>query len=369
MRTNAAAPIVIAAAILVTLTACQIAPEHYPCGSLPSPQPSDWAQDPAALDSYVASGMIPPYYVEANDYGADAFVRETATGKTLATIQPPPPDEQIIAATAASDDRTFVIEAERFNGATRSLYRFHLNSSGRPGLLSRLPVSLPSDATLDGIALSPNADKIAFAILSSQSSEKFAIEIDTLATGTLRTWTATDPTNILLRGETTLSWTRDERTLSFPWGVGHFDAAGTRLLNLNAPTADTNLLTASRPAPTETGHGWTCTGTPIITPDAKTLTCGAVQSPPSTAVEQVAAVAEYDAPTGKLERVVGRQQSTQLGAVLWWQNTKGTVLIGAVQGPFDSCPMALPATAGVFTANRFIALPEAVRQLGANYAW
>ena len=78
------------------------------------------------------------------------------------------------------------------------------------------PQSLvPGGETTDAIALSPDADKLAIAV---ESDQEYGIEVYTLATGAVRIWMASRSTDTLLVGENTLSRTRDERTLSFPWG-------------------------------------------------------------------------------------------------------------------------------------------------------
>jgi hypothetical protein len=363
MRANAAA--VIAAVLVMLLSACEGAQwQPDPCGAVPSLEPSGWAGDPGAIDSYVASGLVPRYYVASSYFGGDAFVRATATGRTLATIPPPTAGAEITGVSAAPGDRTFVVETTETGTAAYGFYLLHLNSAGRPGALSRLRVSVPGGSTMDGFALSPDADKLAVAVVSGSSNQEFGIEVYTLVTGAVRVWTATNRGTVsILVNENTLSWTQDERTLSFPWPAG----SGARLLSLVAPGG--NLLTASRAAAVETGHGLACSGVPVITPDAKTLACGAVSPADSAADDPLTGVAEYDAADGMLERVLGSHQSGQAGAVLWWENTSGSVLIGGIQGPFRSCPMALPPTVGVFTGNRFVALPWTPGPLDESFAW
>ena len=166
-----------------------------------------------------------------------------------------------------------------------------------------------------------------------------------------------------VEGANSLSWTQDERTLSFPWG-----STQARLLSLGAPGG--NLLTASRAAPAGIGHGWACTAPPVITPDGKTLACGARVSPAhSVPSDQAAGVAEYAAASGRPERVLGQRQSGPAGPVLYWENTSGSVLIGGIQGPYHSCPVATPRTVGVITGHRFVALPGLPELSIRSFAW
>ena len=320
-----------------------------PCGPA-SPQPPGWTAQPRAAASYVSSGLVPPYYVAVSDDG-DAFVQASATGRTLAVIRPPAAGETIATVTAAPGDRTFIAgETQGPGSVADAFYLFQLSSSGRPGALSRLPVPVPSGESVTGFALSPDARKLAVAVASGPADQESGIEVDTLATGAVRTWTANGPA-VNAEGTNSLAWTQDERTLSFAWGTTQ-----ARLLSLGAPGG--NLLTASRAALTGASRGWACTGTPVITPDGKTLACPAQASPASSVPdEQVAGVAEYAAASGTLERVLGQHHSGPAGPVLWWENTSGSVLIGAIQGPYGTCPTATPLTVGVITGNRLVALP------------
>jgi hypothetical protein len=369
----------ITAVLALVLTGCgSTQGQPSPCGNpLPSPEPSGWAQDPEAISSYVASGLIPPYYVAVGDGGGYAFVRTTATGITLATIQAPTADAEIVAAGAAADDRTFVVETQtRGYGILRyGLYLFHLSSSGRPGALRRLPVSMPSTGAMVAIALSPDADRLAVLTTSASTdtadpyvqSEELDLEVYTLATGAVRTWTGNSPGSSLdlPDGEIVLSWTQDERTLSFPWTAD----AGARLLSLDTPGG--NLLTASRPALIGTDQAWACSESevPLLTPDGRTLACGAYPTSDSAADDEVAGIAEYDAADGTLERALGKHLSEPNGATVAWENSSGSVVIGGIRGPFQSCPTSLPPTVGVFTADRFVALPEVPSWFTGNSVW
>jgi hypothetical protein len=371
----AAAAAAVAAVLVLALTACastQVGPIP-PCGPGLTVEPSGWAGDPGTIASYVASGLIPRYYVAAGGVG-DALVQATATGETLATIRPPTSGAEIVAVSGAADDRTFAIETQgRYNAPGIRFYLFRLSSSGRPGTLTQLPVSVPvaSGETVTGISLSPDADELAVSF-SGPASQESSIKVYALATGAVRTWTTSSSPSEILPGMT-LAWTRDERTLSFPWYPGTGPAA--RLLSLAAPGGD--LLKASRAART----GADCTQVaPVITPDGKTIACGAQRSPAESATasqgdqdgqqdQVLSGFAEYNAADGAPEGVLGGQQSLGHGPVLWWENTSGSVLIGGIAAPFQSCPIAEPLTVGVFTADRYIALPGMPELFITSFAW
>ena len=76
--------------------------------------------------------------------------------RTLATIRPPTVGATIAAVTAARGERTFiVVETQGLSIVADPFYLFQQSSSGRPGALSRLPVSVPGREVMTGFALSP----------------------------------------------------------------------------------------------------------------------------------------------------------------------------------------------------------------------
>jgi hypothetical protein len=314
------------------------------------------------IASFVAAGLVPRYHVDFSPSGTGAAVRATATGKTLATIAPPTAGEQIAGVSAAADDRTFILDerprGEFSSGGALTFYKFRLNSAGRPGPLSPLLVSVPENETVAGFALSPDADKLAVAWAPDPDHSEVGIQVFTLATGAVRTWTMTYGGIFNLSAEGLLSWTHDERTLAFSW-----DGAETRLLNADAPGG--NLDTASRAAFAGTGQGWACVTSAMITPDSKTLVCGArfgtsVPEP----IDQIG-YAEYGAASGKLEHVLGQRLAGSYGPILGWMNASGSVLIGSVQASQNSERVVT----GVITANRFVPLPGAPEPPVMSITW
>jgi hypothetical protein len=317
---------------------------------------------PGTIASYVAAGQVPPYYVAISTSGTGAAVRATATGKTLATIAPPTAGDQIAGVSAAADDRTFILD-ERPRGDTSSggaltFYKFRLDSAGRPGPLSPLLVSVPENEGVAGFALSPDTDKLAVAWAPDSDHPEVGIQVFTLATGAVRTWTATYGAGFVLSGATVLSWTQDERTLAFSW-----DGHSTRLLNPDAP--DGNLDTVSRAAFAGTGQGWACVASAMITPDGKTLVCGArVRTSVFVSNDQVG-YAEYAAASGKLERVLGQRLAGPVGPALEWMNASGSVLIGGVQ----TSPNSARLVTGLITGNSFVPLPGTPELSAMGIAW
>jgi hypothetical protein len=318
---------------------------------------------PGTIASYVAAGQVPRYYVAISTSGTSAAVRATATGKTLATIAPPTAGDQIAGVSAAADDRTFVLDerprGEFSSGGALTFYKLRLDSAGRPGPLSPLLVSVPENETVAGFALSPGADKLAVAWAPDPDhNSEVGIQVFTLATGAVRTWTATYGAGFDISTVTFLSWTQDERTLAFSW-----DGAGTRLLNPGAPGG--NLDTVSRAAFAGTGQGWACMASAMITPDGKTLVCGArVRTSVSVSNDQIG-YAEYAAASGKLERVLGQRLAGPVGPTLGWVNASGSILTGGVQ----TSPNSARLVTGLITSHGFVPLPGAPELSPLSIAW
>jgi hypothetical protein len=335
------------AVVVVAIAAVTVSRVMHNSAPVPSPPAT------VTISSLVASGQVPRYYVAINGAG-DAVVVATATGTTLATIRPPA-DSTIVAVTAAADDRTFILDEQLYavpetsaNQAvqTRNFYSFRLNSAGQPGALDQF-LTLPAGQKVTGIALSPDGSKLALAVERSQHN--LGINVYGLPhSSPFRTWTATAGTiGYGTDDAKSLSWTEDGSTLAFAWGSTN----GVRLLNLKA--SSDNLLTASRAAFDGTSQGWACMFNPLLTPDGKTLVCGArVWSPDSISNDQIG-YAEYAVATGKLVRVLGQRLTGPQGPYLTWTNASGSVLIAAIQADAESARI----TFGVVTGNRFVPLP------------
>jgi len=347
--TRRLAPVAAAVAVVVVaIAAVTVSRVLHNSAPVPSPPAT------VTISSLVASGQVPRYYVAINGAG-DAVVEATATGRTLATIRPSAPASMIVAVTAAADDRTFILDEQQYavpetsaNQAvqTRNFYSFRLNSAGQPSA-PNLFFTLPAGQKVTGIALSPDGSELALAV--DRSAHNVGINLYGLPhSSTFRSWTATAGTiGYGTDDAKTLSWTKDGSTLAFAW-----DGSGVRLLNLKA--SSDNLLTASRAAAFGgTGQGWSCDYNLLLTPDGKTLVCGArVRSPESVSNDQIG-YPEFAVTTGKLVRVLDQRLTGPQGPFLTWTNASGSVLIAAIQADGESAQI----TFGVVTGNRFVPLP------------
>ena len=332
---------------------------------------------------------VPAYYVTLGS--TQALVRATATGATLATI---PARTPFVGVTAAADDRTFVLDAQRqVMGPTvlwpqqPAFYLLRLTASGAEASFTRLAISaLPQGTAVTGLALSPDGSRLAVEVDKGAfgKAELLQIRIFTLATGAIRTWSATgsidpvDPygfTGSGVDGSQTISWTADGRTLAFDWGQGGV-SEGVRLLDTTASggnlIADSrlavNLLRGLDPSSSlakSKDHVSQCVTDAIITPDGSAIICGYTTgtglSPNSG--ETTTGFIRYSTSTGKIARIFGVVQfrGQAPGDIsLYWSDPAGKTLIGGVL-------TASGLRVGVITAGKFTPLPG-IRGLGGA-AW
>jgi hypothetical protein len=342
------------------------------------------------ISSYVASGQVPRYYVAITSRGGDpsvdptyAVVAETAGGKILATIQPSVAHGTIVAVTAAADDRTFVLDEERWSAnaaglddGARTFYEFRLNSSGRPGPLTRLAASVPSGYQLDGLALSPDGSKLAVALEPATNTTPVLaiVKVYVLATGAVRTWTGHGGSIGSAEDARSLSWTSNGQTLAFDWnansGGTQGGAGGVRLLRVDA--ADSNLLTAGPPAlpaehPSPQSRPPACQMDLIITPDGSKVVCGAIQIQVLVGglLNDVTQFREYSTATGQVTPILGYWKFHNVipnAAAVLWSNASGSVLIGVIPGGGHG------GRIGVISGNSFTPLPRAVSAATAEGA-
>ena len=284
------------------------------------------------VSSYVRSGQVPPYYVTATQ--ADAVVHLTVSGASVATIRPSLPGGTMVAVTTAGDRRTFVLAEQDRDRKAVTFYQFRLGSSGRPGALTRLPISVADGKTMTGLALSPDGTRLAIAVVPGGGVQQ--VRLYPVHGGPARTWSGTGGGPY---GATSLSWTASQRTLAFNWLAGQ--TRSVRLLNLG--TAGGSLLAASRPAVTlgnTANMGQALYIGPddmIITPDGSAIV-GASNDITNIAKNGIITFTtgfpEFSVATGHLARIVGHWHPNQWHDPevidLLWSDASGRVLIGAI---------------------------------------
>jgi hypothetical protein len=285
------------------------------------------------VSSYVRSGQVPPYYVTATQ--TDAVVHLTVSGASVATIRPSLPGGTMVAVTAAGDGRTFVLGEQSQDRKTVTFHQFRLGSSGRPGALTRLPMSVTDGQTLRGLALSPDGTKLAISVVPGGGIQQ--VRLYPVHGGPARTWSATGGGPY---GATSLSWPVSQRTLGFNWRVGQ--TRSVRLLNLG--TAGGSLLAASRPVVTlgnTANLGQSLYIGPedmIITPDGSAIVGASneiTNIPKNGNITFTTGFPEFSVATGHLTRVVGHWQPNQWhdpeAIDLLWSDASGRVLIGVIK--------------------------------------
>ncbi len=374
-------------------------------GSAPSAKPTPGAR--ASAQAALAS--VPPYYVAITRLSASlqnaAVVRDTATGAALATLTPLSPYGMFTQVTAAADDRTFVLAAtlsptnqnlRQYAGQEPTgLFLLCLNAAGQPTEgLTALPITVePSGAAVNGIALSPDASRLAVEVSKGQGPGSSEIDVFTLATGSATDWQW--PTlgwvgNWKPYGSP-LSWTANGQTLAFQaWQEHETPQTGSLPPRLHknvkvSLTTEVRLLDAEGPggslASTTLVDEWSDQGSDlpgtlllgtntIITPDGTKIVCvtGTQSSASAAATSQPSGVAtEYSVSTGKIVGFLGVQPTessagsagsviTPVQNVLWSSPTGSTLIVATSTG------------AGILTGGQFTPIPG-YPPLTGNVAW
>jgi hypothetical protein len=260
-QTRVLIPVVAAAAVITLVTGLSLAasllwpgsnPRPGAAGSSPSslgPSPAPSGGHPSArlgpvplpvLAADASRGVpasapapgVPRFYVMA--YNAPSggvnylVVRDTATGRVTAQINPPA-GHFYATVTAPSGDRMFVTAVMSNSGCSSRLYQFRLNPQGRPGPLVPLNITVPGNTSTYGdLTITPDGGTIGYATyLCNGEGEVGVIH---LATRQVRVWAVDE-------GPGNQNGTPMAVSLS-PDGslVGYASFDGTSVLLTSAPT-------------------------------------------------------------------------------------------------------------------------------------
>jgi hypothetical protein len=297
----------------------------------------------------------------------DAFVRDTFTGKTVATV-PAPHGWGFASVTAAGNDRSFVLGAERpFLGedVPTRWYLLRLTpGAARPATLRQLPIS-PQPGAINGTtALSPDGTMLAFA--TGPESPLPELQVYSTATGALlHTWSVTSRQAQGLQ-VSLLSWTSEGNQLAFQTvataGPG---PVVVRLLPAGDPGHD--LLADSRPvlslprtsSCSDSGYQGTL-GVPetlLVAGNGKTVVCAGDKACSARSHLYNMAILQFSTATGKLTGTLYQISSTcQMPGTIpevFWVNDADTAMLGY----FNYSEGIKPTGFGLFTAGRFTPLP------------
>ncbi len=329
---------------------------------------------------------VPPYYVAIitdrplSQYGLPASVasvRDTASGKVLATVRPPSPYTGFSEVSGAADDRTFVLLADTRPAFLQPLaerfYLLRINpaaaSAARRASLTALPASFifgGNDVTT--MALSPDGRALATILTPSQASPDALPEpylaIDYLATGTTRAWAR----YVCLQHKcqqaefgtggfdyptatVTLAWTQNGKWLAFTLGPG---LTQLRRLDVHAPGDDAQANSKPFLIQGVPSAYWYAAA---MTPDAKSVLISYRGNRGGPLVPVFGGLVWYSAKTGKLTTVNRLIFSNGAGYepygspmpddVVWTSYNGGQAII------LDSRP---GQTAGVYTGTRYMPL-------------
>jgi hypothetical protein len=306
-------------------------------GARPDPRRQRWLAAAAAVAAVavivaavnIAGGLtphraagpvaaMPRYYLDNSDNGRHVAIRESATGRTLASVAAPAGDTFSWLA-AAADDRSFVVAEVSGSGRHQvtSFRLLRLTAHGR--LASSSPVSYTSTAgpaglAVTGLAINPGASMLAIAFTplplrgSTPSGPSRITEIAVATGAVVRSWTAPGQVQ---PGE--LSWVRGGR-LSFMIADGRplpHRPAIVQLRLLNTASPDGGLLAASSAVRLRDPGGSLSSG--LVTPDGTGIIAWTYVNRPAPGGGQYEqnSLGEFSMRTRTLQRVLYGQPASR----------------------------------------------------------
>jgi len=334
-----------------------------------------WNGSPVGPQS--ALRKVPPYFVtlppQALIYGRVAQVRSTVTGRVLAAFSPPRPYKVFTWVSGTADHHTFVLAAQRWwnitsgqagtaaqnrdNTTPTVFFRLTFTSHIRRAQLTRLKVPEKVRATdLAGMGVSPDGTRLALDLRKS-------IQIVTLATGAIRTWTWPGADRIgnwignwKPMGQI-FSWSADGRYLSFQqWGGPH-ETMQVRMLDTTAP--GTSLTAAKVIVRFPHSAGTVATMNTFLTPDGTKIVAATSFYPPHhTGPGGYVQITEYSASTGKPVRHEDRFSASIGWQNVLWSSPDGSALVlSDPRGAKDQYG-GRSNVLGVLASNKFTPIPH-----------
>jgi hypothetical protein len=298
-----------------------------------------------------------------------AVVRSTVTGRTLATVTPPRPYRVFTWVSGAADGRTFVLAAQRYwyiasgraglpaenrdNTTPTVFFKLTFAPATHAATLTRLTVPGPIHS-LYGMAVSPDGTRLALDLNLK------SVQVVTLATGTVRSWTWHGSGNIgnwKPMGQV-LSWSADGRYLEFQqWGGRLDETMQVRVLDTTAPGA--SLTAAKVIVKFPHSAGTLATTNTFLTPDGTRIVAATSFYPPHyIGPGGYTQITEYSASTGKPLRHVDRF-SASIGwqEVLWSSPDGGALVVSDPRGAKDQYG-GRSNILGVLAGNKFTPIPH-----------
>jgi hypothetical protein len=282
---------------VAAVTAGAVLLAGWPAGARrPAPPPSPYLAAP--LPAPDAGPETAPYFITLDAGNRQLATVSRASGGTLGQVRPPAPGLTLTWVTAAGDDRTFAFAARDQAGQT-TFWELRLSAAGQPGRLTRLPVPPLDGGQVTGLALSADGSQLAIASSTGVSGSGPRLEVASLVTRTVRTWSATTGQVSMLSwagdDELAFYWLRADPVTSVPR-----PGSGVRLLDTTrlpaSPLAASRLLVADG----VTVHGSAGITGARITPDGRAVLLTLHPAPRHGLFR----IARFSAATGQLEQVI-----------------------------------------------------------------
>jgi hypothetical protein len=282
---------------VAAVTAGAVLLAGWPAGARrPAPPPSPYLAAP--LPAPDAGPETAPYFITLDAGNRQLATVSRASGGTLGQVRPPAPGLTLTWVTAAGDDRTFAFAARDQAGQT-TFWELRLSAAGQPGRLTRLPVPPLDGGQVTGLALSADGSQLAIASSTGVSGSGPRLEVASLVTRTVRTWSATTGQVSMLSwagdDELAFYWLRADPVTSVPR-----PGSGVRLLDTTrlpaSPLAASRLLVADG----VTVHGSAGITNARITPDGRAVLLTLHPAPRHGLFR----IARFSAATGQLEQVI-----------------------------------------------------------------
>jgi hypothetical protein len=326
----------------------------------PRPAPPVSPYLAAPLPAPDAGPGTAPYFITLDAGNRQPATVSSARGEVLGQVLPPAPGLTLTWVAAAGDDRTFAFAARDRAGQT-TFWELRLSAAGRPGKLTRLPVPPLAGGQVTGLALSADGSALAIASSTGPSGQGPRLEVASLATRTVRTWSA-------VTGQVSmLSWAGDDE-LAFYWlradpvtSVPR-PGSGVRLLDATRPPG--SPLAASRllVADDVTVHRSAGITGARITPDGRAVLLTLHPAPRHGLFR----IVRFSAATGKLEQVILSSPGDSLGYCgVTWTSASGDRLLA-------QCGIAQTVRSDHGTtrpANQTWSIPGSTATRPTSFAW
>jgi hypothetical protein len=259
--------------------------KDLPNGPTTPPATQKNAAPPKGVPALPVGVTVPEYYVAWMQADMPYLVvGNTLTGAQVAMFGSPNGVYLNAVYGTAADDREFIVTGDRVHGNGGAVwYLLRITPGGKaPARMTPLPIPVRQDPA--GVALSPDATKLAVALPGTPA----VLRVYSVATGALlRTWSAPAGRIVPAKGargswpftQTALRWSADGHTLAFTWN-------GTEIRELGATAPDGNLLARSSKlipigAALFSGTTLTCNATPgwNLIEDSRMLLCAGTWQP------------------------------------------------------------------------------------------